>query len=96
MLDGVQRPATNDGCISGQTPAADQPVPSPDLMNGYLKESAQEMYFGKSREQFIAQHIAFSIQDAASTLSDEDLDLLGRVSFRDQPNRLEMISPADH
>ncbi|KAF4690929.1 hypothetical protein FOZ60_016531 [Perkinsus olseni] len=95
MMDGAQRPATNDGCISGQTLAYDHPVTQADVItnpiDGYLRESGQEMYFGKSREQFIAQHIAFSIQDAASTLTDEELDVLGRLSFRDQPSKLSMI-----
>ncbi|KAF4667336.1 hypothetical protein FOL47_003622 [Perkinsus chesapeaki] len=93
MMDGAQKSATNDGCISGQTTSNHQPLPDPgtDPTYGYLKESGFELYFGKSREQFIVQHVAFSIQDAAAQLSDDELDMLGRMAFRDQPSKLEMI-----
>jgi len=93
--DGVTRvDATSDACISaiGLGHSPNDPTTLPKLINPQIPLHALpgvdpadgRIFFGKSREQFLLDHIHRKLQPEAATLADDRLFHLGKLPFVQQ------------
>uniref|UniRef100_A0A2V0RJM7 Uncharacterized protein n=1 Tax=viral metagenome TaxID=1070528 RepID=A0A2V0RJM7_9ZZZZ len=99
--DGVTpQDGTNDGCICGM--GAGQQVGDPSTfpalftMNpmAQVQQADTRLFFGKTRDQFMQEHVHYKLQAQAKVLPDDRLFALGKLSFSQQFQNMQMMMGA--